>query len=117
MRTHKILLLQLFFLALQNVSFAQLTLEQCYEQSRKNYPLIKQKELIDQSKEYSIANVHSGYLHQFSLDAQDTYQYDVTLVPIDLPGLSIKPLSKDQYKIYGEVSQTILDGGTIHQNS
>lgn len=98
-------------------AMAQLTLEQCYELSKKNYPLIKQKELIGQSKEYSIANARSGYLPQFSLAAQATYQSDVTRVPIDLPGLSIKPLSKDQYKIYGEVNQTILDGGTVRQNA
>lgn len=98
-------------------AFAQLTLEQCQELSKKNYPLIKQKELISQTREYTIANVHSGYLPQFTLNAQVTYQSDVTRVPIDLPGLAIKPLSKDQYKVYGEVNQTILDGGTIKQNA
>jgi outer membrane protein TolC len=99
-----------------SVTFAQLTLEQCQELSKKNYPLIKQKELIAQTREYTIANVHAGYLPQFTLNAQVTYQSDVTRVPIDLPGLAIKPLSKDQYKVYGEVNQTILDGGTIKQN-
>jgi outer membrane protein TolC len=98
-------------------ALAQLTLEQCYELSKKNYPLIRQKELIGQTKEFSIANARSGYLPQFSLAGQATYQSDVTRVPIDLPGLSIKPLSKDQYKVYGEVNQTILDGGTVRQNA
>ncbi|MBS1508671.1 MAG: TolC family protein [Bacteroidetes bacterium] len=110
-----VLLFLLLFLSTN--ALAQLTLEQCYELSKNNYPLIKQKELISQSKEYSVANARSGYLPQFSLAAQATYQSDVTRVPIDLPGLSIKPLSKDQYKIYGEVNQTILDGGTIRQNA
>lgn len=102
-----------------SISFAsaQLTLEQCQELSKKNYPLIKQKELISQTREYTIANIHSGYLPQFTLNAQVTYQSDVTRVPIDLPVLAIKPLSKDQYKVYGEVNQTILDGGTIKQNA
>jgi outer membrane protein TolC len=96
---------------------AQFTLEQCYELSKKNYPLIRQKELIGQTREYSVANARSGYLPQFSLNAQATYQSDVTRVPIDLPGLSIKPLSKDQYKVYGEVNQTILDGGAVRQSA
>ncbi len=113
----KILLLIGLLTAIASSSFAQLTLEQCQEMAKKNYPLIKQKELITQTKEFSVANAHSGYLPQFALYAQATYQSDVTRVPIDLPGLTIKPLSKDQYKVYGEVNQTLLDGGTIRQNA
>jgi outer membrane protein TolC len=91
----------------------QLTIEQCYELARNNYPLIKQKELIEQSKEFSVANVRSGYLPQISINAQATYQSDVTSVPISVPGFSIETLSKDQYKVYGELSQSLYDGGAI----
>ncbi|HEY5691614.1 MAG TPA: TolC family protein [Cyclobacteriaceae bacterium] len=91
----------------------QLTIEQCYEMARNNYPLIKQKELIEQSKEFSIANVGSGYLPQISINAQATYQSDVTSVPVSIPGFTIETLSKDQYKVYGELSQSLYDGGSI----
>lgn len=91
----------------------QLTIEQCYELARNNYPLIKQKELIEQSKEFSVANVRSGYLPQISINALATYQSDVTSVPISVPGFSIETLSKDQYKVYGELSQSLYDGGAI----
>ncbi|MBX2942511.1 MAG: TolC family protein [Cyclobacteriaceae bacterium] len=90
-----------------------LTIEKCYERAHNNYPLIKQKQLIEQSKEYSIANVRSGYLPQISINAQATYQSDVTQVPIAAPGFDIEPLSKDQYKFYGEISQSLYDGGAI----
>jgi outer membrane protein TolC len=110
-------LLIILLITVVNNAFAQLTLEQCQEMAKKNYPLIRQKELINQTKEFSVANAHSGFLPQFALYAQATYQSDVTRVPIDLPNLTIKPLSKDQYKIYGEVNQTLLDGGTIRQNA
>lgn len=106
----------LFLLVLVTLRLAaqnQLTLESCYEQARNNYPLIKTKALIDQSKEYSIANIQSGYLPQVSLNAQATYQSAVTQVPISVPGFNIETLSKDQYKIYGEVNQTVYDGGAI----
>ena len=45
----------------------QLTLEQCQEKARSNYPLIKQYELIEQSKEYTISNANKSFLPQLSL--------------------------------------------------
>lgn len=95
-----------------NLAQEVLTIEQCYESARNNYPLIKQKELIEQSKEFSIANVRSGLLPQISINAQATYQSDVTQVPITAPGFNIEALAKDQYKVYGEVTQSLYDGGT-----
>lgn len=88
-----------------------LTIDECYELARKNYPLIKQKELLVKSMEFTIANAQSGYLPQVAIYAQATYQSDVTRLPGAVTG--IEPLSKDQYKIYGEINQTIYDGGVI----
>ena len=76
-----------------------LTLEQCYERARQNYPLIKHKELIALSKEFTIANAYSGYMPQVAIYGQATYQSDVTQISIDNPMFpKIDPLSKDQYK-------------------
>jgi outer membrane protein TolC len=85
-----------------------LTLEQCYEWARKNYPLIRQKELLVRSMEYTIANAHTAYLPQVTIYGQATYQSDVTRIPGPSP---VEPLSKDQYKFYAELTQTIYDGG------
>lgn len=85
-----------------------LTLEQCYDLARKNYPLIRQKELLVRSMEYTIANANSAYLPQVTIYGQATYQSDVTRIPGPSP---FEPLSKDQYKIYAELTQTIYDGG------
>ncbi|MFD1001418.1 TolC family protein [Ohtaekwangia kribbensis] len=93
-----------------------LTIEACYTRAEENYPLIKQRDLVLKSKEYSIDNVMKGYLPQFSINGQATYQSAVTQVPIALPGAEAPQLSKDQYKLYAEVNQTIYDGGAIrHQ--
>lgn len=89
------------------------TLEQCYELAQQNYPLIGQHELLEKSKEFNIGNAHAGYLPQVTLYGQMTYQSEVTQVPISVPGFEVPTLSKDQYKIYGEVNQVIYDGGTI----
>jgi outer membrane protein TolC len=47
----------------------QLTLEQCQEKARDNYPLIKQYQLIEQSKEYTVSNANKSFLPQLSLTA------------------------------------------------
>lgn len=86
-----------------------INLDSCLEMARKNFPLIKQYELIEKSKEYSIDNANKGYLPQFSIAGQLTYQSTVTQVPISLPNVNIPTISKDQYKLYGEVSQPITD--------
>lgn len=110
---HRLLIFIIISLPNFGHSQNQLSIEQCYQWARENYPLIKQKELIDQSKEFTIANVRTGYLPQISVNAQATYQSDVTSVPISVPGFSIETLSKDQYKVYGELNQTLYDGGAI----
>src|ERR1035438_946523 len=61
-----------------------LTLDSCYSRARQQYPLIKQKDLIEKTKEYSLSNASKGYLPQFSLNAQATYQDPVTYLPFNL---------------------------------
>lgn len=91
----------------------QLTLEDCYEKARINYPLIKQKDYINRTKDYSVSNVWNGYFPQITLLGQATYQSDVTEVPMPLPGIVIERLTKDQYKVALDVTQTIYDGGIM----
>lgn len=102
----------LFFSAM---AFAQstLTIEQCQQMAKENYPLIKRYGLIERSKEYNLSNAGKGYLPQFSLSAKASYQSDVTKIPIDIQGIDIKGLSKDQYSATIDVTQTIWDGGVI----
>lgn len=100
-----------------HVGAQNLTLGECYEKARQNFPLIQQKELLLKSKDYTVANASSGYLPQLSIAGQATYQSDVTKVPIDVPGFAVKPLAKDQYKIYAEVNQSLYDGGTIKRQN
>lgn len=90
-----------------------LTIDSCYAMAKQNYPLVKQYALIEKSKEYSIDNANKSYLPQFNIAGQATYQSEVTQLPISLPNVSIEPLSKDQYKLYVEVSQPITDLFTV----
>ncbi|MDO8998132.1 MAG: TolC family protein [Bacteroidota bacterium] len=92
-----------------------LSIQQCYELATKNYPLVKQLELIEKTKEYSIDNASKGYLPQINFAGQATYQSEVTKIPFALPNTTIKDLSKDQYKIYGEINQSLTDAYVIKQ--
>jgi outer membrane protein TolC len=97
------------------MSSAQLTLDSAYAAARKNYPLIKQKDLIRQTSDLTIENLRKGYLPQFTVSGQASYQSDVTRVDVPVPGVKIEPPSKDQYKILADVNQVIYDGGQIRQ--
>lgn len=105
--------------SLVNTVFPQktITLEDAYQKARENYPLIKQKDYIEKSKEYSVSNVWKGYFPQITLNAQATYQSNVTSLPISLPGMNIETLSKDQYKVFADVTQTLYDGGIMSSQS
>lgn len=89
----------------------ELTLQECYQLAKENYPLIHKKGLIEESTNYSLQNASKGFLPQFSLSGQATYQSDVTSIPVNMPG--VEKMSKDQYKLQAEVSQLIFDGGAI----
>ena len=108
----KLKYLFLLFLGFTNAQ-ETLSLEQCYQLSRENYPLIKKQELIKKSEQYTIENALKGWLPQINIVGQASYQNEVTELPVKLPNISVNPLSKDQYKVYADVSQNIFDGGNI----
>ena len=105
------LLLALFTLSVGAQTINSLTIEDCYRLARENYPLARQRELITKSRDYSLENASKAYLPQFAVYGQATYQSDVTTIPIKIIGVEIPILSKDQYRIYTELTQTIYDGG------
>ncbi len=113
----QICIIVILFLTAATPAFQQsLTIDQCYEMARKNYPLIRQKELLVKSMEFTISNARTGYLPQVTIYGSATYQSEVTRLPsANIPGVSplVEPLAKDQYKIYGELTQNIYDGGAI----
>lgn len=105
-----------FTILLSTLSFTmygQLTIEDCHEKARQNFPQIKQYDLIGQSKNYNLSNASRGYLPQFSISAKATYQTEVTKIPITLPEVNIPTINKNQYQAIAEVNQTIWDGGAI----
>ena len=91
----------------------QITLPKCYRLAEQHYPLTKRYDLISKAAAYTIDNLQKGYLPQFSVNAQATYQSAVTQVPITIPGVNIPTINKDQYKATIQLDQVIYDGGEI----
>lgn len=90
---------------------AKLSLEELQIKAERNYPAARQYGLIEQSREFTLANASKGYLPQLGLNARITYQSEVTQLPAAMPG--VNPLNKDQYQAVVEVNQIIWDGGAI----
>ena len=93
-----------------------LTIDQCYTLARNNYPLLKQRDLIQKTKDYTVQNAWRGYIPQLIVSGQATYQSETTNFKdvfgnssIQLP-IQFPVYSKDQYRLTGEVNQTIFDG-------
>ena len=113
--------LMLIVLSSSVVAQEALTITQCYELARTNYPLIKRYALIDKTEQYNLSNAGKGWLPQLAINAKASYQSNVTKLPFDtekistmIPGFSVPTLSKDQYQVVAEINQTIWDGGIIH---
>jgi len=103
----------LFFTFLPSLSFAQLTIERCQELARNHYPLIQRYGIIEKTAAYNISNAGKGYLPQFMLSAKASYQSDVTALPLQIPGIQIDGMPKDQYLATLDISQSLWDGGAI----
>ena len=104
------------FLLLPFMAQAQ-TLDECQQAAERNYPLIRQYDLIAQTTELTVSNIGKAWLPQVSATAQATYQSDVMSWPdqmqtmLNQMGLDVKGLKRDQYRIGIDVNQTVFDGG------
>ena len=108
-----------FALIMMATAIQAQTLEECQLAAEKNYPIIKQYDLISQTTQLTVQNIMKGWLPQIAVTAQATYQSDVASWPNSMKatlqqfGINMKGVSKDQYKIGIDLQQTIYDGGTI----
>jgi outer membrane protein TolC len=91
----------------------EITIEQCYDLAAANSPLYQQKALTITAGNKAEKNLNLKWLPQLDVNAQATYQSDVTSLPIKLPNLTIESLDKDQYKGTLDLVQPIYDGGLI----
>ena len=98
------------------------TLEECYCLAQKNYPEIRQYDLIAETEQYNISNAARAWIPQVVLSGQATYQSATPTYPnafnamIAANGINMSGIRKDQYKVAVDVSQNIWDGGQSKAN-
>lgn len=111
-----LIVLLLFTAGVSYGQVSSINLEDCYRLARENYPRLsdtrRQKEISD----LKIQNIGVVWNPQVNLNGQATYQSEVTKVNVPIPNVSIPSPSKDQYKAYLDVKQTIYDGGLTDAN-
>jgi len=95
---------------------AALTLQESQALATQNYPMVKQRDLIAKSAAYAVDQNGKQSLPQININGQATYQSAVTEIPIQVPGMDIPTMNKDQYKLYGEVNQNLYGGGVTRLN-
>ncbi len=111
-------LLLLPFIASFGQSGKAVNIDSCYVWAKQNYPLLKQYNVIEQTKNFTVENAWRGYIPQLNVNGQATYQSETTnfadvfgSLPPAFAGLIKFPTySKDQYRLTGEVYQTVFDG-------
>jgi outer membrane protein TolC len=104
----------IFFAGLQPEVPDTLTLEYCYSRVENHYPLARKIELQDEITDLNKKIVNTASYPQLNFGAAATYQSEVTDLPFPAGGQFIAPeLSKDQYKITMDVSQSIYNGGAV----
>lgn len=96
-----------------NAQTETLTLEECHELARENYPAIAKMDLISKSGDYDVQNANKRFLPQVTFSGQASYQSATVSFPdaLGTPGGILPSISKDQYKIQAEINQLLYDGG------
>ena len=85
-----------------------LSIDSCYALANNNYPLIKQYELIENTKEYTLSNANKAYLPQLSITAIEGYIFG------GLPSFGPSTgESESNFKFIGiaQLNQVLWDGG------
>jgi len=91
----------LCLLAFHSITAQTLSIDSSQARARRNYPFIKQYDLIEKTREYTLSNANKAYLPQVSLTAIEGYIFG------GLPGNG----GNLNFIGIGQVNQTIWDGG------
>ncbi len=90
-----------------------LSLDSCLRVSVANHPASQQFRLLNEKHEAEKSSLSIAYLPSVSLYAQASWQNEVTNIDIAVPFLPqpLVDISKDQYRVFLDVKQSIWDGG------
>ncbi|MCX6296083.1 MAG: TolC family protein, partial [Bacteroidetes bacterium] len=102
--------LTLIFITITSISIGQtsLSLDSCIRMAKRNYPLIKQSNLIDENEKNNIQSDTKNWLPKLSFVSKASYQSEV----VEFLG---KSFPHDSYLAALDLEQTLFDGGQVHQ--
>ncbi|MEO6904449.1 MAG: TolC family protein [Bacteroidia bacterium] len=103
--------LTLLFLFIGTICFSQnatLSLDSCLRLAKKNYPLIKQNNLLEENKINNIKADNKNWLPKTSFITKATYQTEV----VEFQGQSFP---HDNYVAALDIEQSLVDGGQTKQ--
>ena len=98
-------------LLMSTIGFAQketLTLDSCIQMAKRNYPLLKQNNLISENEQNTMNAATKNWLPKLSFVSKATYQSEV----ISFMGTSFP---NDSYIAALDLEQSVFEGGMIHQ--
>lgn len=119
-QNHKMMKRLLILLACLPIWAAGQRLEECQTAAEHNYPLIRQYDLVTRTTDLTLSSIKRGWLPQLSVNAQVSYQSDVTSWPEQIQamyqqaGLDMKGLDRLQYRVGLDLNQPVYDGGVMH---
>lgn len=105
----RIIIMLSALVGIHSSGYAQLTLQECQRLARENYPMIKQLDLIEKSKELNLSNAAKAYLPQLSITGMANLMDGIP--EIGMQGTSPES-SNHQLVGIANLTQTIWDGGT-----
>jgi len=104
-------------MSIEGIGYSQsadsITLLQCYKLAIDYSTIVKQQTIQQQIALANIKTTNAGWVPQAYINAQASYQSEVTTIPFSFPGIT--SLSKDQYKSTLDLTQVIYDGGFMNR--
>lgn len=102
-----IIVVVLLITRIEMTSAQALTIDSCHAMAVRNYPMIKQYDLIEKTKEYTLSNARKAYLPQVSITAIGGYLFG----ELPLPGAGGEGSGDFKFIGIAQLNQTIWDGG------
>lgn len=107
-------ILSILFLGQMQAPADSLTLEYCYSRIEEQHPTAQKMKVQRNITKLNKNIANRAFYPQFDFGATATYQSEVTELQSPTGGQSFGPeLSKDQYRITMDVSQSVYRGGAI----
>jgi outer membrane protein TolC len=92
---------------------ATLNLEQCIQAASATNPVFEKSKVIQSLGAVTGEKLGQNWLPTFKINGQLTWQNEVTQLNIDapIPGFEVPQIPQTQYRVAGELTQTVFDGG------